>query len=286
MPVTQRGALRRLAVASVVVAMTTAAGDVSAQAWKKRRDECAAASEEGQLFAVKGQLRAAREKLIACAEKTCPGAIRKDCEAALGELDRRTPSIVCGAKDKAGHDLVDVSVSLDGAPFLAQLDGKAVELDPGQHTLLFEAKGLPPHEEKVMIREGEKARVVVVTLVEKEAPPPKPKAPSGRRPSTTTWVVGGIGAAALAGAGVIGFVALQKRSSLYDSCGKAGTCSQSDVDSVYRLYDVSYVAAGVGGALLATSAVLYFTTSTPPSEERAGVTFTPWLGGAAVSGKF
>jgi hypothetical protein len=99
-------------------------------------------------------------------------------------------------------------------------------------------------------------------------------------------VVGGIGAAALAGAGVVGFVALQKRSSLYDRCGKAGTCSQDEVDWVYQLYDISYVAAGIGGALLITGAVLYFTTSSSEPAEQRSVSIAPTLGGATVSGRF
>lgn len=279
---------RRLALAGLAVALALGARDASAQAWKKKRDECIAASEDGQLAKVKGQLRAAREKLLACADKTCPGAVRKDCEAGLTELERLIPTVVFGAKDGQGKDLVDVKVSFDGAPLLERLDGKAVEVDPGEHTVLFEAEGLPPHEEKLLFREGEKARIVVATLAKKEAPKPKPK-PKPRAaagPSTATWIVGGIGAAALAGAGVVGFVALQERSSLYDSCGKAVTCSQDEVDSVYRLYNVSYVAAGIGGALLATSAVMYFTTSKPATEERSSVTLSPWPGGATLWGRF
>ena len=97
---------------------------------------------------------------------------------------------------------------------------------------------------------------------------------------------GGIGAAALVGAGVVGFVALQKRSSLYDRCGKAGTCSQDEVDSVYGLYDISYVAAGIGGALLVTGAVLYFTSSSAPAAEEKGVSLSPSLGGAVLRGRF
>jgi len=278
--------VRLFCCVAVVVALLGGSRDAAAQAWKKRREECANASEEGQLSKVKGQLRAAREKLLSCAEKTCPGPIRKDCEAGLAELERLTPSLVFGAKDRDGKDLFDVKISFDGKPLVERLDGKAVEVDPGEHTLLFEAPGLPPHEEKILIREGEKARVVVATLAKKEAPPkPKPKA-SGRQLTTTTLIVGGVGAAALAGAGVVGFVALGKRSSLYDSCGKAGTCSQDEVDSVYRLYDVSYVMAGVGGALLATSAVLYLTSSKPAAEERASVILSAWPGGATVSGRF
>lgn len=281
--------LRRTAAWGIGVALVGAVCGSSRPAWadKKKRDECIAASEDGQLLKVKGQLKAAREKLVLCSDKTCPGAVRKDCEAGLEDLERATPTIVFAAKDAAGKDLTEVSVSVDGEKIVDELDGKAISIDPGKHSVRFETEGLPAHEETVVVREGEKARVVLVTIKDKAKPAakkPKPKPSKG--PSTATWVVGGVGAAALAGAGVIGFVALQKRSSLYDSCGKAGTCSQDEVDSVYTLYDISYVAAGLGGALLATSAVLYFTLSSSDAADTKSVSLAPALGGAVVRGRF
>lgn len=267
------------------------AGRASAESWaekKKKRDECVQASEDGQLSKVKGQLKAAKEKLLVCTDKACPGPVRKDCEAALEKVEAMLPTIVFGAKDEKGRDLSDVVVFVDGEKLVDSLDGKAVAIDAGKHTVRFEAKGLPAHEEEVVVREGEKARTVVVTIVDTSKPKPAKKKPEppARKLTTTTLVLGGVGAAALVGAGVVGFVALQKRSSLYDDCGKAGTCSQDDVDSVYRLYDVSYVAAGVGAALIATSAVIYFSTSPEPNKEKAGVTLSPTLGGAVVKGRF
>jgi hypothetical protein len=284
---------RRVLCPAVVLAcaalVSVGARPTLAKPKKMKKEECISASEDGQLLKVKGQLIAAREKLVLCADRSCPGALRRDCEAGLEELERITPSIVLGAKDATGRDLTDVSVSMDGALLVEELDGKAVAVDPGKHVFRFEAEGLPPHEEKIVVREGQKERIVLVTIGKKEPkpskPPPKPE-PKRAGPSTATWVVGGLGAAALAGAGVVGFVALQNRSSLHDRCGKAGTCSQDEVDSVYRLYDISYVAAGIGGALLVTSGVLYFTTSAPEAPEQGSVSIAPALGGAALWGRF
>lgn len=255
---------------------------------KQIRDECIAASEEGQLLSSKGQLEAAREKLALCSDKSCPGAVRKDCEAGLEALERATPTVVFAAKDAAGRDLTEVSVSIDGKPRLDSLDGKAIALDPGKHSVRFETAGKPALEKTLLIREGEKARIVMVTLADAK---PKPKqgpepARGSRELSTGAWVVGGIGAAALATAGVVGFVALQKRSSLKDECGDAGTCTQDEVDSVYRLYNVSYVAAGLGGALLLTSGVLYFTSSPKSPPEKQAWSLHPTPGGAVVKGRF
>jgi hypothetical protein len=263
-----------------------------ARAGKMTRDQCVAASEDGQLAKMKGQLRVAREKLLACSNQACPKVVRQDCSTSLEEVDKAMPSIVFGAHDASGRDLTEVKVFVDGAELLTELDGKAVDIDPGPHTLRFESGGLPPHEEEIVVREGEKRRVVSVTLGEKKpararASSKKPPAESSSSPSTATWVVGGIGAAALAGAGVVGLVALNQRSTLYDRCGRAGTCEQSEVDSVYRLYNISYVGAGIGGALLATSVVLFFTTSkTKEHPDKAALVLSPSLGGVNVAGRF
>jgi hypothetical protein len=264
-----------------------------ARAGKMTRDQCISASEDGQLAQMKGRLRVARAKFLSCSDQACPKVVRQDCSTSLEEVDKAMPSIVFGARDASGRDLTDVRVLVDGDELVTHLDGKAVDMDPGPHSIRFESDGLPSHEEKVLVREGEKSRVISVTLgkaVENSARATEPSEASAqvhRSPSTATWVVGGIGAAVLAGAGVVGFVALNRRSSLYDRCGRAGTCEQSEVDSVYRLYDISYVGAGVGGALLATSVVLFFTTS--KSKERpqeAALMLAPALGGLNVTGIF
>jgi hypothetical protein len=274
--------------AACAAVVSSGAGSTFAAPPKMTKAECISASEDGQLLRVKGELRAAREKLVLCAQRSCPGAIRKDCDAGLEELERITPTIVLGAKDASGRDLTDVRVRIDGAPLVEELDGKALAVDPGKHVFRFETEGLPPHEEQIVVREGEKERLILVTIAEKKRPQAKlaPKPEETRTgPSTATYVVGGIGAAALAGAGVVGFVALQKRSSLYDRCGKAGTCTQDEVDWVYQLYDISYVTAAIGGALLITGGVLYFTSTSEPAEPR-GVSIAPTLGGATISGRF
>ena len=48
-------------------------------------------------------------------------------------------------------DVTEVRVYLDGALVATQLDGKAIELDPGGHVLRFEHGGLPSVEERVLV---------------------------------------------------------------------------------------------------------------------------------------
>jgi hypothetical protein len=67
------------------------------------------------------------------------------------------------AKNAAGSDLVDVKVTVDGAPLATKLDGLAVDVDPGAHTFAFEAPD-GRVEQKVVITEGGKAQRVSVAF--------------------------------------------------------------------------------------------------------------------------
>lgn len=236
------------------------------------RDECLKASEDAQLLRIKTQLVAARDKLLVCSNDACPKLVKKDCSEWLDEVEHATPTIVLGARDPDGKDLVDVRVTLDGNPIADRLEGKAFVVDPGSHTLRFEAGG-QTREQTIIVREGEKSRVVSVVLGE-----PKPvqpvvtvvhpplasvselSTPRSRAPSAATWVFGGIGLATLAASGVVGAFSLVRRQNLYDSCGAAGQCAQSDVDQVYLMYDLAYAGAAIGGAFLITGVVLFFAT--------------------------
>lgn len=237
------------------------------------RDECLRASEDAQLLRIKTQLVAARAKLVVCGNDACPKLVKKDCSDWLDEVEHAMPTIVLGARDPDGKDLVDVHVTLDGNPIADRLEGRAIAVDPGSHTLRFEAGG-QSREQSLVVREGEKSRVVSVVLGEPKPVQPvvttvvqpplvaviEPRAPASRAPSAATWVFGALGLATLAASGVVGALSLARRQSLYDSCGAAGQCAQSDVDQVYLMYDLAYAGAAIGGVFLLTGVVLFFTT--------------------------
>ncbi|HEY2370896.1 MAG TPA: hypothetical protein VGH87_31095 [Polyangiaceae bacterium] len=237
------------------------------------RDECLKASEDAQLLRIKTQLVAARDKLVVCSNDACPKLVKKDCRDWLDEVDHAMPTIVLGARDPDGKDLVDVHVTLDGNPIVERLEGKAIAVDPGSHTLRFDAGG-QSREQSIIVREGEKSRVVSVVLGEPKPVQPittplvqpplvtviAPSRPVSRAPSAATWVFGGLGLATLAASGIVGAFSLVRRQNLYDSCGAAGQCAPSDVDQVYAMYDLAYAGAAIGGAFLLTGVVLFFTT--------------------------
>src|SRR5215475_7621018 len=113
-----------LATASLLTT-TLAEGPVLAD----DRAECAAAAEQGQQLRDEGKYRRAREQMLVCAREACPPPIRSDCGKWLTEVDRDAPTVVFGARDGRGSDVVDVKVSMDGQVILDRLDGKPVLVD-------------------------------------------------------------------------------------------------------------------------------------------------------------
>src|SRR5215471_9806859 len=125
---------------------------------------CIAASEKGQESRANGRLREAREQFKVCGADSCPAIVRRDCVQWLLEVVALAPTVVLGAKDREGRDLFDVTVTMDGEVLTQKLDGKSVMVDPGPHTFKFDAPGETAVTERVLVKEGEKARVVTVAF--------------------------------------------------------------------------------------------------------------------------
>src|SRR5579859_1362442 len=143
-------------------------------------DACVSAATAGQDLQRAGKLRDARAKFLSCDKRECPAEVRSVCDRLLNAVEASLPTVILGAHDASGADLVAVRVLLDGAPLVESLDGKALTLDPGPHALRFERPGSAPIEQKVVILEAEKNRAVVVTFP--SAPPPPEAPPSTYRP--------------------------------------------------------------------------------------------------------
>jgi hypothetical protein len=153
----------------------------SARASESTRDPkqlCLDASERGQNERDEGTYRAARESFMACARPSCPRVVLDSCTQWLRELDESAPTLVLGAKDEHGNDLTDVHALFDGTRFADVLDGKPLVADTGEHVLRFERDGSQPVEQRLVVRAGERARVVTVTMVSLAPPAPAPPAPA------------------------------------------------------------------------------------------------------------
>jgi hypothetical protein len=266
-----------------------------ARAGEKQR--CISASEEGQELRDDGNYRRAREAFSACARESCPPLVRRDCAHWQAELEETWPSMIVSVKDSSGKDLADVRVLLDGEPFASKLDGKPKRVDPGEHVLRCEADGYPAAEQHVVVRAGEKNRMVDVRLASASQPagPPPPDDTAARGHSESTNVLGGkrtsalvFGALAVAAFGTeayFGLTGLSDRNALMaQPCAQTATCSPSAVDAVRMKFTVADISLGVGVVSTVLAAYLFLSSSGPePSMPSARVDLAPVPGGAGAT---
>jgi hypothetical protein len=232
-----------------------------ARAHPSDRSACIDGFESAQKLRAARALVEEREKLVACVQPTCPAPIVRDCSAWLAEVDASMPSIVLGAVDARGRDIDDVSVSLDGRPLRERLDGKAIDVDPGPHTLRYARKGATSIDYRVVIQEGEKNRLVRVVFPDPAvALAPSPEAPAaGPTVPIATYLLGGL---TLLAAGSFAYFGLRASGEASDARACEATLGCNNVsmrDEAMTHAHVADVSLAVGAlALVATGLTFYF----------------------------
>jgi hypothetical protein len=220
-----------------------------------------------------------------------PPALTKALDRAQRTLDAAKPRIA-GLTIKIAA-VQDMRVKLDGNIVPSALLESEVPTDPGEHNIEATAPGFLRSATRLSVGEGEK-RSVSLTLSRdpNAAPPPAPvaeiatsqgaaappqssaepeqsapapaSAAAARAPNrTAAYVSLGIGAAAVATGGVLGFMTIDQRKGLRERCPN-DVCpadQQGAIDSAKRLGNFSTVALSVGGAGLLLGTVLFFTAS-------------------------
>jgi hypothetical protein len=246
------------------------------------RGACDASFSSAPDLVKQGRLRAARDALLRCSSEPCPAAMRPLCAEDLRQLEPRVPTVVLIAKGADGFDLANVRVTEAGQTIQERLDGRAVEMDPGAHSLQFERQGSDPVVVSVLVHEGEKARQVVATFSNGAAPPPAvsalptpptPAAAVGVPASATRpvpWTVYAVGGGALAATGTFAYFGLHGLSqrSVLDAC--RGSCDHDSVQAArtsLALADASWIVAAIGYAAAAT---LFLTRPTVTATVGAG----------------
>jgi hypothetical protein len=234
-------------------------------------DECIAANERSVPLRKTGKLIEARKELAACAASACPDPVRSSCQSRLVEVDRAVPSVVFQVKDGAGNDVSTVKITMDGQPLAQRGAGAAIALDPGEHTFSFETAGHPPMKKTLVIVEGAKDRVELVTLSDGAAAPAADSeraAPAGGGGGGGTQrmiglVIGGVGIVGLVVGSVLGLMA----SSSWNTAQKdAWPQAQTDQQTASAYATGSTIAFIAGGAAVAGGAVLWLTA---PKAERS-----------------
>lgn len=232
-------------------------------------DACVTATRVGQEQQRAGRLRAARATFVTCDEASCPAEVRSVCERLLEAAEASQPSIVLAARDEAGHDMADVTVSIDGATIEGALDGKALDVDPGAHDVRFAARDGRAESLHVIAHEGEKNRAVQVTFraLASSVAPETPEKQGSRAPvPILSYVLGGVGVFAL---GTFTALAIDGQHR-YDGCHDHG-CASSTVDGLSLERVVAWTALGVGAVSLGAATILFFDRPTTSGNVGVGM---------------
>ncbi len=275
-------------VATVVLSTTERAGADDKQV-------CLEAYDKSQTLRQEGKLVGAREQLLICARNVCPEILRRDCTQWLSEVDESTPTVVLSVKDKRGQDLVDVRVTVDGEALVAQIDGKAVAVDPGVRVFRFDAPGEEPVEKRIVIHAAAKNRAISIQFAAEEddttgAGVVAADQEEGGGPGPAVYVFGGIG---LIGLGAFTYFGTQFDGKLDDMDSCKPNCTQAEADDASKTRTMAFVSAGVGVVSLGVATYLFLSGS---SDGKVGaevakvprVELMPVRGGAvgAFGGRF
>ena len=242
------------------VALAIAIAPASSAAAPPSKSACIDAYKTSQELSRAGTLTRARSAALLCARDPCPAVLRKDCAEWVADLDMRLPTLLVVLRDESGRDVAAARVSVDGVEVANRLDGRPIDVDPGEHTIAVTVEGRPPLQQSIIAREREKAREVVFAFE-----PSKPKTapslavlPTSPRTSETRaarplpwtfWAATGTSGVALAAFGVLGVSGLVLRDDLN---GCKPTCSEERLDhgrTTFLVADISLGVAVVGAGI-------------------------------------
>ena len=195
-------------------------------------------------------------------------------------------------------------ITFDGIEMTPVSLGVAISINPGEHTIVLQAPGVPQDIRRFTIARGEKKSIPLQTEAPAGpprhpgvAPPPSPPdgpttgpeapsiapraqngAASGQR--VAAYVVGGIGVAGIAAGIVTGALVLEKKGTVEDNC--VGTVCTKDgkaaADDARPLALASNLGFAIGAAGLIAGTLLILTEPRAPRTGRA----KPWVSADAA----
>lgn len=218
------------------------------------------------------KLMPAREMLRTCMRSGCKDWMVADCSKWLSEVEARIPTVVFSAKNTVGRDLTDISVTRESGEVLTtRLDGRIVEMEPGQQVFVFVAPDGVRREKRVLVREGEKAQSIAATFDASGEEIAASRGPSGSdvamgaaprvghesRPSSLTYVgygMAGVGTIGLAIGTIFGITAISKKNEA--NCDATNACDPGPLDAARSAATVATIGVVAGAALLAGGVAL------------------------------
>jgi hypothetical protein len=225
---------------------------------------CVAFAEAGQTKRDDGHLVESRADFLGCADDTCPLLVRQDCVRWVKEVEERTPSLIVTVRDTAGKDVMPVEVTLDDVAMNVDT-GRPLAVNPGTHLVRARA-GAAGVEERVVMVEGEKGRVITLTL--SSAAPPAPKAlpspaptplrepgGSGKSIPPLTWVLGSAATVSAVGFAYFWANGIAKLHDLRANCAPA--CDPDEADRMRTTLTIARVSLSLSVAAAIGATITY-----------------------------
>jgi hypothetical protein len=239
------------------------------------RAQCLDAHRNAQELKQAGKLLEAQEHLAICSSGSCPGVVIADCGNWLADLEQSTPSMVFELR-LDGKEATLANVFVDDKPVADRTH--AVKVNPGRHTVRVELPPFEPHEEDVVLPEGQRMRLISVQFTSKPketasapaeaTPPPKQRV---RPTPVLVYPLAVLGVAGLGSFGAFAFLGKSEQTKLEDGC--APRCTNGELSPMKRWYTIGDISAGVGAAALVGAAIVYLARPTHEVEsESAHVT--------------
>jgi len=237
------------------------------------RSACVDAHGQAQVLRRTGRLRAARARLVTCSAASCPALVSSDCTTWLGEVEAEQPTVIVASHDEAGRDVGSVRVTIDGEVLTTKLDGRPLDVDPGEHVFRGQFPGGRVAEARVILRAAEKDRVVALDLPRPLVGPPTatpsepvPVPTSRSSVPTMTFVLGGLGVVALGSFAFFGLRGRSDESNLSSTCRP--NCAESDLDALRREYLAADISLGLAVVALGAATWIALTHRGPRDSAR------------------
>ncbi len=237
--------------------------------------QCVAGYDQAQVLLKSNKLVEARTPLLSCGRPVCPAFVSDDCSRWLAELDVRLPTVVIEAQGPDGQDITDVSIEVDGVPFVSRIDGRSLVINPGEHRFVFRHAESKAVERRIVVAESVRGRRLSVRF-ERSISASQSSLSTAQRvddarpgafkvPSTATWALAGLGGLALLS---FGYFALDYDGRLGDLDRCKPTCNTDDTDRASVSRTLAFVSGGVGVVALGVAATLYVMQSAPRTSSK------------------
>lgn len=252
---------------------------------------CITAHATGQREAKAGHLRLATQLFTTCgSDETCPNQLRQECAEFLKSVEQTVPTVIFSVVDENNGDVSGVKVFSSEELLVGGLDGRAIQIDPGKHHLRFLLPSGEILNSDVLIREGEKNRLIEVkvkdnaetdaTTTEKPppvvAPPPPPPVapppapPKDPNPPLGFWIASGVAVAGLGVGATYAIFGKSEKNDLSDCAPYCGENMRGTYDSLKRDYLIADIGFGVGVVSAGVATYLYVSSKSAHQEQPVG----------------